>query len=356
MPNKSDRINLLSLTREELIALIISWNAPRFRATQIWRWIYHTLTDSFDEMVNLPKDLRQKLAENTYIGRLETVDRLISEDELTEKIVFKTLDGHFIESVLMHYTNRHTVCVSSQIGCALGCVFCATGHSGFERDLTAGEISAQVLHFSRQLADRNAHVTNVVLMGMGEPMMNYDNVWKSIINLNDGEGLALGTRRFTLSTVGIAPAIERMAGEGMAVGLAVSLHAPDDELRNKLVPINRRYPLGRVLEACHTYVQATGRRITFEYALLEGINDSDECALETAKLLSGMLCHVNLIPVNPSPGCEYTPSQRARAMAFQDILVKNGIQTTVRVSRGADIEAGCGQLRERYLERRGANA
>ena len=345
-----DRTNLLDLSLAELTQLVIDWGQPRFRATQIWRWIYHTLTDDPGEMVNLPKDLRRRLAEETGVDRLEVVDALVAEDGLTEKIAFATSDGQYLETVLMRYTSRNTVCVSSQIGCSIGCPFCATGQGGFVRDLSTGEISAQVLHIAQKLREENALVTNVVFMGMGEPMLNFDAVWRAILNLNDREGLALGARRFTISTAGIVPGIERMARESLAVGLAIALHATDNELRDQLVPANRRYPLERLLPAAKMYVERTGRRVTLEYALAQDTNDSNEHAQRTADLLQGLLCHVNLIPLNPTPGCEFHGSSSERVLQFQEILVRNGIQTTVRLRRGAEIQAGCGQLRSRYLE------
>ena len=345
----TDKMNLLDLSYEQLVALVVDLGQPRFRATQIWRWVYNTLTDDPNEMVNLPKPLRQYLIENTCIGRLKAVTTVKAKDGLTEKVLFEAADGQHFETVLMRYTSRNTVCVSTQIGCAVGCLFCATGQSGFVRDLTTGEITAQVLYYARQLREENALVTNIVLMGMGEPMLNYDNTWRAIVNLNDREGLALGARRFTISTSGVVPGIERMAREPLAVGLAVSLHAPNDALRDQLVPMNRRYPLEELLQACRTYIRHRGRRVTFEYALAKGLNDSDEHAQQTADLLQGLLCHVNLIPLNPTPGCDYEPSTRERVLRFQEILVKGRIQTTVRVRRGLDIQAGCGQLRATYL-------
>jgi 23S rRNA (adenine2503-C2)-methyltransferase len=342
-------INLLDLSLEQLTQLVMSWGEPRFRAAQIWRWIYHTLTDDPEEMGNLPAALRQRLIEQTEIRHLSVVARAEGDQGQTEKVAFQTPDGHLVETVLMRYTNRNTVCVSSQIGCPVGCTFCATGRSGFVRDLTTGEITAQVLHFAQRLQRENAHVTNVVFMGMGEPMLNFDAVWQSLLNLNDREGLALGIRRFTISTVGVVPGIERMAREGLAVGLALSLHAPDDKLRSQLVPINRRYPLARLLEAVRFFIERTGRRVTFEYALAEGVNDSDAHAHATGALLRGLLCHVNLIQMNPVEGADFRPSSRERILRFQEILVQEHLQTTVRISRGSDIQAGCGQLRGQYL-------
>lgn len=341
----TQKINLLDLSMDQLRRLVMTWGEPRFRAAQIWRWIYHTLTDDPGEMGNLPVGLRQRLLEQTEILHLPVMATSEAEDGLTEKVAFQTQDGQLVETVLMRYTNRNTVCVSSQIGCPVGCTFCATGRGGFVRDLTTGEITAQVLYFAQPLQRENAHVTNIVFMGMGEPMLNFDAVWQSVLNLNDRQGLALGIRRFTISTVGIVPGIERLAREGLAVGLAVSLHTPDDRLRNQLIPVNRRYPLARLMDAVRLYIERTGRRVTFEYALADGVNDSDEHAHATARLLHGLLAHVNLIPMNYVEGAEFQPSSRERVLRFQEILVQAGIQTTVRVTRGADIQAACGQLR-----------
>jgi 23S rRNA (adenine2503-C2)-methyltransferase len=250
--------------------------------------------------------------------------------------------------VLMAYRRRHTVCVSTQVGCAIGCPFCATGQGGFERDLTAGEIVAQVLHFGRQLKAQSERVTNVVFMGMGEPLANYRATWLSIARLNDPAGFNLGARRMTLSTVGLVPGIRRMAAEPLQVGLAVSLHAPTDRLRDRLVPVNRRYPLAQLMAACREYVEITKRRVTFEYALMNEINDAPQQAAQLADLLADLLCHVNLIPLNPTQAASsYTASPRTRVMAFRAVLLRRGIPVTLRLRRGLDIQAGCGQLRGR---------
>lgn len=350
MPTEPDaRINLLDLSLAGLTQLLVDWKEPRFRAAQVWRWIYHNLANDPAEMSNLPKDLRQRLSAMTYIGHLPMAERVVAEDGLTEKAALQTRDGQLVETVLMRYPGRNTVCVSSQIGCPLDCPFCATGRAGYSRDLTAGEIAAQVLHYSQRLRAENAHVTNVVFMGMGEPMLNLDAVWQALLNLNDPQGLALGMRRFTISTVGLIPGIERMAQAGLEVGLAISLHAPTDELRDKLVPINRRYPLARLLEATRLYVERTGRRVTFEYALADGVNDSDQCARQTVALLRGMLCHVNLIPMSAVAESDYRPATRERLVRFMEILRQAHIQTTLRISRGGDIQASCGQLRLRRM-------
>jgi len=255
----------------------------------------------------------------------------------------------------MRYEERRTVCVSTQVGCPVGCPFCATGQSGFKRNLTAGEVVAQVLHFARGLAPAGAptgeHITNVVFMGMGEPLMNYDATWKAIRRLNEHRGFNLGARHFTISTAGWVPGIRDMANEKQAVGLAISLHAANDELRNQLVPLNRRYPLAVLLRACREYTRRTRRRITFEYALMDGINDTPVHAKELAELTQGLLRHVNIIPLNPTSEGDFRPASRDSIESFLRALDVSGVPYTLRVSRGADIQAGCGQLRARICDR-----
>ncbi len=246
---------------------------------------------------------------------------------------------------------RRTVCLSTQAGCAMQCAFCATGKSGLRRNLSAGEIVGQVLYFARQLrtGDSPTGITNVIFAGMGEPLVNYEATWEAIERLNDPAGFGLGARHMTISTAGWVPGIERLAQEKLQVGLAVSLHAPDDALRSKLMPINRRYPVAQLMAAGQKHTQQTGRRLSFEYILIAGINDSAAQAQKLAALLKGMLCHVNLIPLNPVPGNPWRPPTRAIIQAFENVLMKAGIPTTLRVERGADIQAACGQLRSRYL-------
>lgn len=341
--------SLLDISYTDLLQLLDGWREPRYRGAQIWRWIYRDLVDDPCEMANLPKDLRRRLSEETCTRPLETVARTVAGDGLAEKVLFRLADGNSVESVLMRYNNRYTVCASSQIGCPIGCPFCATGKGGFVRDLAAGEIVAQILHFAQELRQENARVTNVVFMGMGEPMLNFDAVWQAVLNLNHDEGLALGARRFTLSTAGVIPGIQRMARKSLAAGLAISLHAPDDALRDRLVPVNRRYPLDALMQASREYVKLTRRKVTFEYALIRGVNDTDEHARRTADLLRGLLCGVNLISLNPTPGCDYKSSPRERVLRFREVLLKGHIKATVRLRRGTDIEAGCGQLRAKHL-------
>jgi 23S rRNA (adenine2503-C2)-methyltransferase len=354
-----DRIALLDLTQAQLRELLASWDEPSFRADQVWGWLYRSLVSDFSQMHNLPKELRARLGEAAYLPTLTPLTESVSADGLTRKVLFALRDGETIESVFMRYERRRTVCVSTQVGCPVGCPFCATGQGGFRRNLTAGEILEQVLYFARQVMgdqgpetrDMGHGISNVVLMGMGEPLLNYEATWQAIETLNDARGFGLGARHITLSTVGVVPGIRRLSREKLQVGLAVSLHAPTDRLRDKLVPLNRRYPLRRLMDACQDYVQNTGRRITFEYALMEGVNDSLEQArwlghlLQDSLLKVGCPCHVNLIPLNPTVGSPYQPSSCQMALAFQRELERQGVPTTLRVGRGVDIQAGCGQLR-----------
>ena len=341
-------IGLLDLTYVKLQALLTDWGEPGYRADQIWSWLYRRFAAAPEEMTDLPKALRARLAEATYANPLTPLATLDSADGQTRKTLFGLPDGPQIEAVLMRYEKRRTLCISTQAGCAMGCPFCATGQGDFARNLSAGEIVAQVLHYARLLAAENQHVTNVVFMGMGEPLANYAATWAAIRRLNDPAGFGLGARAMTLSTVGVVSGIRHMSQEPEQVGLAVSLHAPDDELRDQLVPINRRYPLAQLMQACRDYVNITHRRITFEYALMEGVNDSDEQARQLADRIEGMLAHVNLIPLNPTADSPYRASSPARAQAFQKVLQGKGISATVRLRRGIDIQAGCGQLRARY--------
>lgn len=338
-------IELPGLTLAELRETMLSWQQPAFRAEQIYTWIYHRFVSDFAEMRNLPLAFRTLLAERSTLGVLEVVKLSQAEDQQSDKVLFRADDGQTFESVLMRYTERNTVCLSSQIGCSLGCALCATGQSGFVRDLRPAEMIAQLLHFGRILNQEGAHITNVVLMGMGEPLLNYDAVWHMLQIANDTAGLGLGARRFTISTAGVIPGIDRLAGEGSSVGLAISLHAPDDDLRNELVPLNRRYPLAQLVAAAKRFSESTGRRVTWEYALAAGVNDRPEQAKRTAALLAGMHFHVNLISLNPTPGCTYKPSPMEKILAFQEVLRRARIRTTIRLRRGDDITAGCGQLR-----------
>lgn len=359
-PSVTKRIALYDLTHAQLEDLLTGWGEPRFRADQLWHWLYSSLADDFAAMGNLPKPLRERLAAETDLTLLMPIATQESTTGQTRKVLFRLHDGNTIESVLMDYDERRTACISTQVGCGIGCLFCATGQDGLARNLSAGEIVAQILHFAREIqrsvieranvmgisADLQVHpVSNIVLMGMGEPLANYEAAWQAIETLTDARGYNLGARRITLSTVGLVPGIRRLADEDLPINLAVSLHAPNDELRNRLVPVNQRYPLGELMAAVREYAQKTKRRVTFEYALIAGVNDAVEQGQQLAALLHGLLCHVNLIPLNPTPGITLQPSTREQVHAFRDVLVDGGIPTTVRVRRGISIEAGCGQLR-----------
>ena len=383
--------NIYDLRPEELLAAMGEWGQPVYRAKQVLQWLYKDLVTEFSEMTNLPLDLRRKLEASYRIGSAQVVTQQMSAGGDTRKVLFRFADGNTVETVLMLYYDRATVCVSSQVGCAMGCVFCATGQMGFTRNLTPGEIVEQTLVFSRWLREHpytpptprrqqpsrpqtlparggqrpgirpNAQqfrapapvapaplnaVTNIVFMGMGEPFINYDNLLQAIKTLNSPDGLALGARRMTVSTVGLVPRIRRFAREELAVNLAISLHAPNDEHRNKLIPLNQKYPLAELMDACKEYIELTGRRLSFEYALIAGSNDSLDYARQMAKLLKGIgPVHVNLIPLNPVPGTGLAATPREQVRAFAETLEKAGIPCTVRIERGQDIAAACGQLK-----------
>jgi 23S rRNA (adenine2503-C2)-methyltransferase len=349
------RESLLDMDQAQLGDFLAGMGEPRFRARQIWEWIYQRYVGDFEAMSNLPRELRTKLAGLATIAPLTLVAEMVSRDRDTVKTLFQLPDGHTIEAVLMLYDQRRTLCISSQAGCAMGCTFCATAQGGLARNLTAGEIMAQVLYFARYLAnpalppetavERPTTVTNIVLMGMGEPLHNYTNVWNALRRLTSADAFGLGARHITLSTVGLVPMIDRMADEGLQIGLAVSLHAPNDELRTQLVPVNKGYPVDDLLAAVRRYVAKTNRRVTFEYALMAGINDSPELAHEMASKLQGILCHVNLIPLNPIPDSPFQPTSDEDTERFAQILRDAGIPATVRLRRGIEINAGCGQLR-----------
>ncbi len=321
-----------------------SWGEPRYRAAQVWQGLYQHFYRSADEFTALPRELRQKLAAEFDFAGMQPVRWLDSSDGLTRKTLFKLPNNRLIEAVLMRYEKRKTLCISSQAGCAMGCVFCATGQMGFHGQLSSGQIVAQVMYYARMLQDEGLAVTNIVVMGMGEPFHNYDNTMKAVDRLNDPQGYNFGARRITISTVGLVPMIRRFADEKRQVNLAISLHAADNELRQSMLPVNRKYPIEAVLEACRYYVERTGRRITFEWALINGVNDTPEQARLLAKRLHGLLCHVNAIPLNPTKGFAGQATTRERSQRFKAELEALGIPCTVRLRRGIDIQAGCGQL------------
>ncbi|RME09766.1 MAG: 23S rRNA (adenine(2503)-C(2))-methyltransferase RlmN [Ardenticatenia bacterium] len=351
--------NPYTLTLEEWRDVLAEWGEPAYRARQIWQWLYRHLARDADAMTNLPKALRRRLAETFDFDILTPVTQLQSTDGHTRKWLLRLPDGEHIEAVLMEYDTRNTACISVQVGCAYACAFCATGQMGLIRNLTAGEIVAQIVHIERVLRaagerpNEGHALTNIVFMGMGEPLSNYRETLKAIRILNHREGMAFGVRRMTLSTVGLVPAIRRLAEEPLQVNLAISLHAPRDDLRAALLPINAQYPIAELMEAVREYIRKTNRRVTFEYAMIDGINDDVALAHELGRLLEGMLAHVNLIPLNAVPGSPWQGSPRARVRAFADVLQASyNVPVTVRVRRGIDIAAGCGQLYAQ-VERRG---
>jgi 23S rRNA (adenine2503-C2)-methyltransferase len=335
---------IYDLNLPELASLLNVWGEPAYRAKQIWQGLYQQFWTSPDQFTNLPSSLRIQLAEKLQFQVLAPITELKSSDGQTVKTLFRLHDGMAIETVLMGYEKRNTLCISTQVGCAMGCVFCATGQMGFKRHLSSGEIVAQVMHYARRLDKEGQVVTNIVVMGMGEPFHNYNNTMAAIDRLNDAHGYNFGARRFTISTVGLIPAIKHFTLEKRQVNLAISLHSADDTLRASMLPVNKRYPIDELIETCRTYVAATGRRITFEWALINGINDTQEQAHLLAKKLKGLLCHVNAIPLNPTRGYLGQATSREQAEKFKEILERSGIPCTIRLRRGIEIQAGCGQL------------
>ena len=346
MKDEKKPVALLDLNFDELSDLFQSWGEPAYRAKQVWARLYPGLAASFDDMSELPKSLRQRLAQETVLGRLTARVEQRSSDGQTRKVLFALPDGAQVEAVLMGYERRRTACISTQAGCGMGCSFCATGQGGLQRNLTSGEIVEQALFFARDLVTNlQSPISNIVLMGMGEPFANYDPVMAAVRRLNDPSGLNFGARRMTVSTVGLVPGIKKLAAENIQINLAVSLHAATDDLRSKLVPINKQYPLSALLSAVREYIAQTHRRVSFEWALIEGVNDTPEQARALAALVKGMLCHVNLIPLNPTSGYPGAASTRERIAAFRTVLESAGIPNTLRLRRGIDIQAGCGQLK-----------
>ncbi|MFN2285411.1 MAG: 23S rRNA (adenine(2503)-C(2))-methyltransferase RlmN [Anaerolineae bacterium] len=339
--------NLYDLDLPALEALLETWGEPHYRAKQIWEWLYRHLVTDVAEMTSLPKTLRERLADETRLSVPRVLARQESFDGETRKDLLEFEDGHTVEVVLMRYIERRSACISTQVGCAVGCQFCATGQMGFQRNLTRGEIVAQVLHLARELGAQDQRLTNVVLMGMGEPLLNYNHTLAAIRTLIHPDGFQMGQRRITLSTAGIAPGIRRFADEGLQVNLAVSLHAATDALRDELMPINRKHNLNELFAAISDYLTKTNRRVTLEWVLIDGVNDTFEQAEALAARTAGMLVHVNLIPLNPT--VEYTgqPSSDEHIEAFTDILERRHVSFTLRLRRGSDIQAGCGQLRAR---------
>lgn len=350
-------ICLTDLTFAQTRELVIGLGEPVYRAGQLQHWIYQGLAASFDEMADLPRSFRQTLAEKVRLHSLMPVHEVTGHDG-TVKTLFALNDAKTIESTLMLYLTRgggrrYTVCISTQVGCPIGCPFCATSQQGFERNLTPGEIIDQVLFFARRLraSGRSDSVDNLVFMGMGEPLLNYDNLGQAVEMFNSPQGFGLGARSMTISTAGLVPQIKRLGQEKLQIGLAVSLHASENALRNKLVPINKKYPLEQLIPACQEYFEVTGRRLSFEYILFKGINDSVRQARSLAQLLAGLNCHVNLIPANRSASADFRPPALGVVYAFLRELKRLGVTCTLRRGKGLDIEAGCGQLRSRFYQK-----
>ena len=355
----------MGLTPVQLKEFVKHLGEPGSSAERILKYIYREYAAGFSEMTELDPSLLQKLTAGGCMETAEPLQELVSADAQTRKVLFRLADGNTIESTIMFFRNpgtgreRRTICISSQVGCAVGCRFCATGRQGFARNLSAAEIIGQVLFFLHCFrgempapvkGKNRAWLTNVVFMGMGEPLANYDNVRQAIATLNSSKAMGMGFHQVTLSTSGLVPQIRRIADEKLQFQLAVSLHGADDVLRDRLVPVNRKYPLTELIPACREYTAKTGRNIFIEYALFKNTNDSVGEAEKLISLLDGLQCSINLIVGNPVPSCEFQPSSRETALVFQKKLIAGGIRTMLRVSRGADIAAGCGQLRSRWLE------
>ncbi len=338
------------MTKDELSLAFSEMNLPKFRASQVFSWLHQKGVSSFDEMTNLSKDLRNALNEKFQIYSCEIETKRVSAEDGTVKYLFRLFDGEYIESVLMKYKYGYSLCVSTQVGCRMGCKFCASTLGGVKRNLFASEILSQI-HSAQN--DENIRVSHVVLMGMGEPFDNWENVKKFLFLVNYDEGLALSMRNISLSTCGIVPKIYELMDMNLQLTLSVSLHAPNDEIRSKLMPINQKYGVSELINSCRKYTEKTSRRISFEYSMISGINDTDECAEELSRLLKGMLCHVNLIPVNNVRENNFVKSDINRLKKFVSVLEKNSVNVTVRRTLGKDIEASCGQLRKKHIALKG---
>lgn len=342
--------DLKSLTRNELVLWFKKRGYPEYRANQVFNWIYKNGIDDFDRMTNLPGNLKTELKEDSYITNLLLRDIQVAGDG-TKKYLWSLNDCEAIESVYLPFEDRKSICISSQVGCAMDCLFCATGRGGLVRNLTTGEIVDQVFQIQKDISQEEfglPRISNIVFMGMGEPLANLEAVLKAVDILNDTAGFDIGMRRITISTAGLVPGIIKLAGLELQLVLAISLNAPDDQLRNKLMPINKKYPLNKLLSAIQYYINKTGRRVTFEYVLIKDLNDSRYLAQQTAELLKNFLCHVNLIPLNPVEGFLFERPSNDTILNFKRILEEAKIETSIRQERGTHIEAACGQLRQSF--------
>ena len=341
-----NKIDIKSLNLEELTGFIVKNGEKAFRAKQVYQWLHVKQVDTFDEMTNLSKAFREKLEQLCYITDLHQEAVQISKFDGTRKYLFLLEDGNVIESVLMRYKHGNSVCISSQVGCRMGCRFCASTLDGLVRGLKPSEMLDQIYKIGKDIGER---ISNVVVMGTGEPMDNFDNLLKFIELLTDENGLNISQRNLTVSTCGIVPRMRELADRQLAITLALSLHASNQQKRLELMPVANKYDIHEVIDACRYYFEKTGRRVTFEYSLVGGVNDTDEDARELSRLIHGMNCHVNLIPVNPIKERDYVQSNAAVIAAFKNKLEKNGINVTIRREMGRDIDGACGQLRKRYI-------
>lgn len=340
------RTDIKSMSAEELEEFIVNLGDKKFRGAQIFQWLHQKLVTSFDEMTNLSKALREKLEKECRITALRAEAVQVSKLDQTSKYLFELYDKNLIESVLMKYHHGNSVCISSQVGCRMGCRFCASTLDGCVRNLTPSEMLDQIYTIQKMSGER---VDNVVVMGSGEPMDNYENLLKFISLLNSEKGLNISARNITVSTCGLVPEIFKLADRKLQITLAVSLHAPNDELRKTMMPIANRYSVDEIMDACRYYILQTGRRISFEYSLVRDVNDSEDCARQLISLVKGMNCHINLIPVNPIKERDYRQSEQKAIHAFKNKLEKNGINVTIRREMGRDIDGACGQLRKSYI-------
>lgn len=340
-------IDLKDFEYNELIEYLKELGEPKFRAEQIFSWL-HKGVGSYDEMTNLSKATREKLNAVSYVSTLKIITKLVSKIDGTVKYVFELPDGNCIESVVMRYHHGLTICISSQVGCRMGCRFCASTIGGLNRSLTAGEILNQVIFAQNDIGER---ISNIVIMGIGEPMDNYDNIVKFLHNVNHEKGLNIGYRHITLSSCGVVPGLRKLAKEKLPITLAISLHAPNDEIRDTIMPVNHKWKIKELMECCREYVETTGRRITFEYSLIHGVNDLPEQAKELAKLVRPIHGHVNLIPVNKVEERDYHKGTAEEIREFCDMLTSLGINASVRRELGSDISASCGQLRKKVIDK-----
>ena len=349
---KEAELDIKSMNLEELTQYLVSIGSQKFRAKQLYQWMHQKLVVSYDEMTNLPNDLREKLKKDKPLTALEPIQVQVSKLDGTTKYLFRLYDGNLIESVLMKYKHGNSACISSQVGCRMGCKFCASTLDGLERGLMPSEMLDQIYRIQQLSGER---VDNVVVMGSGEPLDNFDALIRFIHLLNDENGLNISARNLTVSTCGLVPKIRELADMKLQITLAISLHAPNDELRRTMMPIANKYSIKEIMEACRYYIEQTGRRISFEYSLVRGVNDTYDCSMQLMRLVHGTMCHVNLIPVNPIKERDYQQTRQQEVQEFKNRLEKYGINVTIRREMGRDIDGACGQLRKSFMDSSKAN-